>query len=80
MINSKVIVMEYQIKTADLDEIRIMLEWARIEGWNPELDDASTFQKADPSGFFIGYLNGALWQLFPMLDIVLSLVFLVCIS
>ena len=51
--------MEYQIKTADLDEIRIMLEWARIEGWNPGLDDASTFQKADPSGFFIGYLNGA---------------------
>ena len=49
--------MEYQIKTADLDEIRIMLEWARIEGWNPGLDDASTFQKADPSGFFIGYLN-----------------------
>lgn len=49
--------MEYQIKTANLHEIHLMLEWARTEGWNPGLDDALTFQQADSSGFFIGYLN-----------------------
>lgn len=55
--NLEVIIMKYQIKTTNLDEIHLMLEWARVEGWSLGLDDASIFQIADPSGFFIGYFN-----------------------
>ncbi len=30
-----------------------MLDWAATEGWNPGLDDASLFHRADPQGFFM---------------------------
>ncbi len=49
--------MTYQIKTANLQEIQLMLEWARAEGWNPGLDDALTFAQADPNGFFVGLVE-----------------------
>lgn len=47
--------MDYQIKTADLSGIQMMVDWAAEEGWNPGLEDAATFSVIDPKGFFIGY-------------------------
>lgn len=33
-------------------ELRIVLDWAAAEGWNPGHDDAAAFLAADPGGFF----------------------------
>ncbi|KPP91416.1 MAG: Acetyltransferase (GNAT) domain [Rhodobacteraceae bacterium HLUCCA08] len=40
-------------RSATLAEIRLMLDWAAAEGWNPGLDDADAFHAADPAGFFV---------------------------
>ena len=42
-----------QIRTATLAELEHILGWASDEGWNPGLDDAEAFFKADPHGFFV---------------------------
>ena len=34
-----------------------MLAWAAAEGWNPGIDDATAFRRADPGGFLIGTLD-----------------------
>lgn len=49
--------MTYHIKTATLDEVKELVDWAGQEGWNPGLCDAETFYNIDPSGFFVGYDN-----------------------
>jgi len=46
---------ERSIRPADLAQIQLMLDWAAQEGWNPGLDDARLFQRADPRGFFMAY-------------------------
>lgn len=48
----------YTIRKMNHDEVKIAIEWAAKEGWNPGLYDAGCFYKVDPSGFFIGLLNG----------------------
>ena len=45
-------------RTADADEIALMLDWAADEGWNPGLDDAAAFRAADPDGFFVAEVDG----------------------
>jgi hypothetical protein len=42
------------------DEISIAVNGATAEGWNPGLADDACFAAADPEGFFIGELKGAL--------------------
>jgi hypothetical protein len=42
------------MKPSDLDQV---IEWAAAEGWNPGLEDASSFLAADPNGFLISCLN-----------------------
>ena len=49
--------MNYQIKPATLEWVRLMLAWADVEGWNPGLKDDLSFYVADNNGFFIGYLD-----------------------
>ncbi|HEX9804480.1 MAG TPA: GNAT family N-acetyltransferase [Candidatus Dojkabacteria bacterium] len=49
--------MNYQIRTADYNEIDIIIEWAAEEGWNPGLYDKKSFYAADNSGFLIGFLD-----------------------
>jgi GNAT superfamily N-acetyltransferase len=39
-------------------EVPLMLEWARDEGWNPGLHDASSFHAADPGGFLTSLHDG----------------------
>jgi hypothetical protein len=42
------------------NEISIAVNGATAEGWNPGLADDACFAAADPEGFFIGELKGAL--------------------
>lgn len=48
----------YEIRTMRREELDIATEWAALEGWNPGLHDAEAFYAADPSGFFVGLLDG----------------------
>jgi ribosomal protein S18 acetylase RimI-like enzyme len=50
--------MDYQIRPANRKELDILIEWAAKEGWNPGLYDADAFNKTDPRGFFLGFLDG----------------------
>jgi hypothetical protein len=40
------------------DDLKLAVEWARNEGWNPGLHDVDPFYAADPNGFFIAEING----------------------
>lgn len=46
------------IRTMALPELRLALDWAADEGWNPGLHDAACFFAADPNGFLVGELDG----------------------
>ncbi|MCA0873068.1 GNAT family N-acetyltransferase [Seohaeicola saemankumensis] len=45
-------------RVATLPEIRLMLDWAADEGWNPGQEDAEAFHAADPQGFFVATQDG----------------------
>ncbi len=45
------------IRRMTLDELAMVLGWARDEGWNPGLDDAAAFHAADPDGFFLALID-----------------------
>src|SRR3974390_526846 len=47
------------IRVMEASEIALAGDWAAAEGWNPGLDDAACFATVDPSGFYIGELDGA---------------------
>ena len=49
--------MGLKIRPMTLEHLRLSLEWARIEGWNPGIDDAEAFLSADPDGFLMGWLD-----------------------
>ena len=46
------------IRSLTLSETETLMDWARIEGWNPGLADASAFHAADPQGFFGCFVDG----------------------
>lgn len=48
----------YEIRTMTRAELDLAIEWAAQEGWNPGLQDADSFYAADPTGFFVGLLDG----------------------
>jgi len=50
--------MALSIAVADPAGLDTMVDWARAEGWNPGLDDATPFRAADPEGFLIGRIDG----------------------
>lgn len=39
--------------------VDVAIDWAAREGWNPGLHDAAAFGAADPTGFFVGEIDGA---------------------
>jgi ribosomal protein S18 acetylase RimI-like enzyme len=49
---------DYQIRTMSRAELDLAIGWARDEGWNPGLHDATPFHAADPEGFLVGVLDG----------------------
>lgn len=40
------------------DDLRLVLDWAAEEGWNPGVDDAEAFIAADPDGFHLAEEGG----------------------
>lgn len=45
------------VRPLSLDEVRVVVDWARLEGWNPGLADADVFHATDPDGF-LGLFEG----------------------
>jgi len=41
-----------------IDDMRLTLDWAGAEGWNPGLGDAEPFLAADPEGMLMGVVDG----------------------
>lgn len=48
---------DYKMSVMSQDELNIAIQWAKQEGWNPGLQDATAFYAADPTGFLIGTLG-----------------------
>jgi GNAT superfamily N-acetyltransferase len=40
------------------EDVDLAVDWAALEGWNPGLNDADTYFRADPNGFFLAEVNG----------------------
>lgn len=49
--------MTLRIAPMTLDDLRIAVDWAAAEGWNPGQEDAEAFHKVDPEGFLMGWLG-----------------------
>ncbi|NTU58665.1 MAG: GNAT family N-acetyltransferase [Chlorobiaceae bacterium] len=49
--------LDYTIRTMTRQEVDIAIAWAANEGWNPGLEDAECFYRADPEGFLIALLD-----------------------
>lgn len=49
--------MHCTIRTANLDELRLAVEWAAQEGWNPGIHDVEPFYAADPHGYFVAIVD-----------------------
>lgn len=45
------------IRPLSLAELKLPVDWAAAEGWNPGLHDADAFFAADPGGFLAGELS-----------------------
>ena len=46
---------KFEIKTASLNDVKLMFEWAQAEKWGLGVDDPVSFPLTDPNGFFMGY-------------------------
>jgi len=46
------------VRTLSLEELEVLIGWARAEGWNPGLRDAACFRAADPEGFLGAFSPG----------------------
>ncbi|WP_298965183.1 GNAT family N-acetyltransferase [uncultured Roseibium sp.] len=51
---------ELQVRQLTENEIQIPLTMAMEEGWNPGLEDGPAFFSADPTGYFVGEIDGKL--------------------
>ncbi len=49
--------MALDIRPMSTGDLRLALNWAAAEGWNPGLDDAGPFLAADPGGFLMGTVD-----------------------
>jgi GNAT superfamily N-acetyltransferase len=49
---------DYRIEPMPFSGVETVIDWAAREGWNPGLGDAACFYAIDPSGFFMGVLDG----------------------
>jgi hypothetical protein len=50
--------MGYEIRTMTRADFALVLQWAAAEGWNPGKHDLDSFRDTDPTGFFVGVLDG----------------------
>ena len=49
---------EFTVGVMNDSEVRLAVDWAAEEGWNPGFEDARCFGPVDPGGFFIGKIDG----------------------
>ena len=49
---------DFIVRPMTIADLKLAINWAGDEGWNPGIDDANNFYVADPQGFLIGELNG----------------------
>ncbi len=52
--------MDAEIRPLDAAGVATAVEWARLEGWNPGLNDAAAFHAADDGGYLGLYAGGEL--------------------
>lgn len=50
--------MNCTIRALRREEMRLAIDWAADEGWNPGLHDADSFHVADPEGFLVAEVDG----------------------
>jgi len=48
----------FTIRQMAMNDVKLAVDWAAKEGWNPGLNDADCFYHTDVNGFFIGELDG----------------------
>lgn len=48
----------YRIRRLRQEEMRLPMDLAFDEGWNPGLEDGDAFHAADPGGYFVGEIGG----------------------
>ena len=48
----------FEIATASADDVRLIMSWAKDEGWNPANTDWIAFHAMDPGAFLMGRLAG----------------------
>ncbi len=48
----------FAVRQMTRPDVDLALDWAAAEGWNPGLHDGESFFDADPTGFFLGELDG----------------------
>ena len=48
---------ELELKKLEKHEVRILVNWAKKEGWNPGASDFEVFWKTDPDGFYGFYFH-----------------------
>lgn len=46
------------IRAMSLHDVRLVLDWAAAEGWNPGLHDVTPFFAADPGGWLVATVDG----------------------
>ncbi|MDT7833066.1 GNAT family N-acetyltransferase [Flavobacteriaceae bacterium S356] len=51
---------QLQFLQLDLNGLKTLVSWARLEGWNPGPFDADVFYQTDPDGFYGYFLKGEL--------------------
>lgn len=51
---------DLEFRKLDLNGLKILVEWAKNEGWNPGPHDADVYWSTDPNGFYGIYFNGDL--------------------
>ena len=49
---------DLSIRVLPREEMKLILDWAAGEGWNPGLHDGECFHAADPEGFLLGERTG----------------------
>ena len=49
---------DFRVAPASAADMRLLVEWAAAEGWNPGDGDVDAFFPTDPAGFLIGRLDG----------------------
>lgn len=47
----------FTIRPMTQDDLKTAIGWAAAEGWNPGIEDATSFYAIDPTGFFMGWLD-----------------------